>query len=133
MNKKWLKVLMVTFSVLIIAMNTGCQKSKYDISGTWRVDFVLGTADYFEVGFAGNSTTGSAFWNNQAAGEYSVVDKDLEFYLRISFNSDGVTKMFIYHFIGAFETDNRMSGTVRAYDPEVPGSEVSGTWFAQRI
>ncbi|HLP48421.1 MAG TPA: hypothetical protein VK469_20950 [Candidatus Kapabacteria bacterium] len=133
MNKKWLKILAVTFIALFVSLSSGCQKNKYDITGIWRVDFVLGTAGYFEVGFEGNSTSGTVFWNNQIAGEYEVADKDLEFVLRITFLSDGNVKTFIYHFVGAFESDNRMNGTVNAYDPDVQGSQISGTWFAQKI
>jgi len=131
--KKWLKVLVLTFIGLTLAMNSGCKGSKFDITGAWRVDYILTSAANFEIGFSGSRTSGITIWDNQAAGEYAVADQDVEFVLRINVTIGGTTRTVIYHFVGAFENKDRMSGTVRAYDPDVQGSEVNGTWSAQKM
>jgi hypothetical protein len=131
--KKLLTVLTVMFIGLTISMNTGCKATKYDITGTWRVDYVLASPGNFEMGFAGSRTSGYTIWDNQAAGEYSVADKEVEFVLRIYITVDNTSKTVIYYFLGSFESKDRMSGTLKAYDPDVQGSEINGTWFAQKL
>jgi hypothetical protein len=131
--KKWLIVLAVMFIGLIASMNTGCKGAKYDITGAWRVDYILAAPGNFDVAFTGSLTSGYTIWDNQAAGEYTVADQDVEFVLRIYVTVSGTTRVVIYHFVGTFENKDRMSGTVKAYDPDVQGSEVNGTWLAQKM
>ena len=135
MKKKWLAVVGVIFIMMTVSMNTGCTNTKYNITGEWRVDLTLGTAaGYFIVGFAGNSTSGIVIWDDQSAGEYSVASKDLEFVLRLNLiTNEGNSKTLIYYFVGSFEDGSHMNGTVKVYDPEVAGSEVNGTWLAQKL
>ncbi len=131
--KKWLIALAVMFIGLTAVMSTGCKGTKYDITGGWRVDYILAAPGNFEVAFSGSRTSGITIWDNQAAGEYNVADQDVEFVLRIYVIVGGTTKTIIYYFVGTFENKDRMSGTLRAYDPDVQGSEINGTWFAQKL
>lgn len=131
--KKWLTVLVVMFVGLTISMNNGCKATNYDIIGAWSVDYVLASAGNFDMAFSGSRTTGYTIWSNQVAGEYNVADKDVEFVLRISITVDNTSKTVIYFFTGSFESKDRMSGTLKAYDPEVQGSEINGTWFAEKM
>lgn len=115
-------------------MNTGCSNAKYNITGEWRIDITLGTAGgYFDVAFAGSSTSGIVIWDDQSAGEYTVDNKDLEFVLRITAIYEGNSKTIIYHFKGSFVDGSHMSGTLKVYDPLVSGSEVNGTWLGQKL
>jgi hypothetical protein len=131
--KKFLTVLVAVFIGLTLAITSGCKSAKYDITGAWRVDYILAAPGNFEVAFSGSLTSGVTIWDNQASGEYAVADQDVEFVLRIYINAGGTTRTVIYYFVGTFETKDRMSGTLKAYDPDVQGSEINGTWFAQKI
>lgn len=131
--KKWLTALVVMFIGFTLSISTGCNKTQYDITGAWNVSYVLASPGNFDMGFTGSRTTGYTIWDNQISGEYNVADKDVEFVLRITVSSDSTTKTVIYYFLGSFESKDRMSGTLKAYDPEVSGSEINGTWFAEKL
>lgn len=131
--KKMFTVLVVMLLGLTVLMSTGCNRTKYDITGTWSISYVLTSAKTFEMGFTGTRTSGYTVWNNQISGEYSVVDKEVEFVLRITVSVDGTTKTIIYYFLGSFDSAESMSGTLKAYDLEDEGSAINGTWSAEKL
>lgn len=131
--KKMFTVLVVMFIGLTLLMDTGCKNAKYDITGTWKVTYVLASTGTFEMGFTGNRTAGYTVWNNQISGEYDVAGDEVEFVLRVTVTADDTTKTIVYYFIGSFESAGRMSGTLKAYDLEDENSAINGTWFAEKL
>lgn len=131
--KKKITVMVAMFIGLSLLMNTGCNKTKYDITGAWRVNYVLTSAATFEMGFTGSRTSGYTVWNNQISGEYNVAGQDMEFVLRITVSADDDTRTIIYYFLGSFDSSDRMSGTLKAYDLEDEDSAINGTWYAEKL
>ncbi len=127
-------VLVVILMGMTILVNTGCKATKYNITGNWRVDFTLETSGAFLVAFSGTRTEGIVIWENQAAGEYSVIDQDVEFVLRVTLFDEGTmtTQTLIYYFTGTFSDKNHMSGNLSAYIVDVAGSEKTGSWNAEK-
>lgn len=133
--KPFLAALVVIFMGMTILVNTGCKAAKYNITGNWRVDFTLETSGAFLVAFSGTRTDGIVIYDNQAAGEYSVIDQDVEFVVRITLldESTMTTQTLIYYFVGTFSDKNHMSGNLSAYKVDVAGSEKNGPWSAEKF
>lgn len=133
--KPFLAVLVVILMGMTILVNTGCKATKFNITGNWRVDFALDTSGAFLVAFSGSKTDGLVIYNNQAAGEYSVIDQDVEFVLRVTLFDEGTvtTQTLVYFFTGTFGDKNHMTGNLSAYIAEVAGSEETGTWAAEKF
>ncbi|MCP5104908.1 MAG: hypothetical protein GY950_16095 [bacterium] len=132
-GKKIAAVLPVILIGLLLLVNTGCQKAEYNITGNWRVDFTLDGSGSFIVAFSGTKTIGSVIWENQQSGEYNVADKTVDFVLRLNLVVSGASQVIVYLFTGNFQDENSMGGNVTAYMPDIQGSEVNGTWTAQRL
>jgi hypothetical protein len=133
--KPFLPVLVVILMGMTILVNTGCKAAKYNITGNWRVDFTLDSSGAFLVAFSGTRTEGIVIYENQAAGEYSVVDQDVEFVLRLTLFDEGTmtSETLIYYFTGSFSDKNHMTGSLSAYLVDVAGSEQNGTWNAEKL
>ncbi len=137
-NQKLSKVLPAALFIIVlstIVLTTGgCKQAEYNITGNWLIDFTLDQSGSFIVAFSGTKTIGSVVWENQMAGEYAVMDKQVDFVLRIYATVTGgtSTELLLYTFSGTFDNEDRLSGTCTAGRYSDPDDVVSGTWTGSR-
>ncbi|MBN2400687.1 MAG: hypothetical protein JXI33_10160 [Candidatus Aminicenantes bacterium] len=113
-------VLGVTAAVLFLVV----LKTKYDILGSWTVNWVFTTggsdSGAYTITFSGTKTSGNLTDSYGDSGTYTVDGKNVT-WIFTNVSSD-------FTWTGKFDTKDTMSGTV-----SWPSGGASGTWTATRV
>ena len=125
--RKTILTLLIVLTVLgLLAVNTGCKKNSYNITGIWQFNVTLeGETFVWDYEFVGTKSPGVVYFEGADLGTYSVMDRNVSFTLEY-FDQDGDYTVEVYN--GYFDAPDEMSGSM-TYSVEGYAT-VSGTWWA---